>query len=317
MFKKSWSYILVIIFAIIAFFLIKTKNPYSINEENKFSIEDTSLITKIFLADRNGNTITLKRSEKNWIVNDRFIAREDAINTILSTSKKIRIKKPVSKAAFENVIKFIATSGIHVEFFQKEKIIKSYTIGSNTPDHLGTYMILKDNKTAFVTHIPTFNGFLSPRYGIQANTLDELNWRSTKVLSIPKKEIKHIKYINYLNPKDSYFLKTNPIKLIDSKMEEVSYNKEKISILLNSFTNLNCESYKKEKQKIDSTNQIEELIINSDTLRTYKISQNEKKSKEENFTINRKYATLNNGDLMLIQDYVFNKVLISITELTN
>ena len=40
------------------------------------------------------------------------------------------------------------------------------------------------------------------------------------------------------------------------------------------------------------------------------------KTKEENFTVDRKYATLNNGELMLIQDYVFNKVLINIAELT-
>ena len=39
------------------------------------------------------------------------------------------------------------------------------------------------------------------------------------------------------------------------------------------------------------------------------------KTKEENFTVDRKYATLNNGELMLIQDYVFNKVLINIAEL--
>ena len=57
-------------------------------------------------------------------------------------------------------------------------------------------------------------------------------------------------------------------------------------------------------------------MVNSDTLRTYKISETSVKTKEENFTVDRKYATLNNGELMLIQDYVFNKVLINIAELT-
>ena len=36
---------------------------------------------------------------------------------------------------------------------------------------------------------------------------------------------------------------------------------------------------------------------------------------ELNFNVNRKYAILNNKQLMLIQDYVFNKVLININEL--
>ena len=39
------------------------------------------------------------------------------------------------------------------------------------------------------------------------------------------------------------------------------------------------------------------------------------KEKEENFTVKRMHATLNNGELMLIQDYVFNKVLITLDQL--
>ena len=84
--------------------------------------------------------------------------------------------------------------------------------------------------------------------------------------------------------------------------------------LLNSFENLNCESFK-QKHKIEYATQLHKLIVNSDTLITYKIKQDTVKRKSENFTVERMYATLNNGDLMLIQDYVFNKVLITLNEL--
>jgi hypothetical protein len=40
-------------------------------------------------------------------------------------------------------------------------------------------------------------------------------------------------------------------------------------------------------------------------------------TKKDNFNVERKYATLNDGDLMIIQNYVFNKVLINIKELIN
>ena len=69
------------------------------------------------------------------------------------------------------------------------------------------------------------------------------------------------------------------------------------------------------KWKIDFSTQLHELIVNSDTLRTYQLSERKEKSKEENFTVDRMYATVNHGDLMLIQDYVFNKVLITLNEL--
>ena len=40
------------------------------------------------------------------------------------------------------------------------------------------------------------------------------------------------------------------------------------------------------------------------------------KTKEDNYTVERMYATLNGGDVMLIQKYVFNKLLITIDQLT-
>ena len=58
------------------------------------------------------------------------------------------------------------------------------------------------------------------------------------------------------------------------------------------------------------------LIVNTDTLKIYHILNNSKQNNDElNFNVNRKYAILNNKQLMLIQDYVFNKVLININEL--
>ena len=196
-------------------------------------------------------------------------------------------------------------------------MVKSYIIGSSTPDHLGTYMILKNSSEPFIMHIPTHNGFLSPRYGIQGNTLDLSNWRSNLVFNISSEKIKHIKYTNYLNQEDSYYLDLTKLKLFNSKNQMISFNKDKVLKLINSFMDLNCEVYKKDKSKLNSALKLEELIINSDTLRTFRISNSKKINKKDNFTVNRKFATLNNGDLMLIQDYVFNKVLININELIN
>ena len=308
-------HITIILVAIMTLWLI-ILNTNSRTNNKTFEINDTSSITKIFLADKSGNTITLTKNNNFWLINNRFRVRKDAIATILSTANKIRIKKPVSKSAFEKVVKSIATTGVYVEFFKNEKIIKSYWIGSNTADHLGTYMLLKNSKKPFIVHIPSFNGFLSPRYGIQGNVINELNWRSNIVFNKSFESIKHIKYTDYINIENSYFFSKDSMQLINYKNESIAFNYNKILSLLNSFENLNCEAYKSNKLKINSTTQIEELIVNFDTLRTYKISELKIKKQKDNFTVDRKYATLNNGELMLIQDYVFNKVLINIKELT-
>ena len=121
MLKKYWIHIVIFITGMGIFWLIKSDTKSSIIENNKFAIDDTSLITKVFLADRNGNTISLTKNKESWTVNDKYAVRKDAIATLLSTAHKISIKKPVSKEAFENVVKFIATSGVYVSFL---KVIK-------------------------------------------------------------------------------------------------------------------------------------------------------------------------------------------------
>ena len=316
MLNKYRFYIVALLALVIIIFSVKIKTNSSKIKKNKFQIDNISEITKIFLADRNGNTISLNNTDQGWIVNNQFAVRKDAINTLLKTANKIRIKKPISKTSFDNVVKFMATSGVLVEFYENNNLIMSYTIGSNTPDHLGTYMLLKDGKEPFVVHIPYFNGFLSPRYGIQGNRVNAINWRSTNVFNINAESINQIKYTDCLFGENSYLIKTNPITLINWQNKSVPFNKQRILTLLNSFKNLNCETFKNKKDENKSKNQIAELVVNFDTLRVYKNSDFNEKTNENNFTVNRKYATLNNGPLMVIQDYVFNKVLINITELT-
>jgi len=311
MLKKNWYYLTIFIAIFLANGCKNTNERSKIN----FEVQDVSFITKIFLADSNGNTITLDKNGASWKINNQFEVRKDAIATLLSTIKKIRIKKPISNKAFDNVVKYMATTGISVEIFSGDKMIKAYTIGSNTPDHLGTYMMLRNTKKPYVIHIPSFNGFLSPRYGVQGNTLDVNTWRSNSIFNLPFDDIKSIKFTDLLNNSNSYSLSLRPITLRDYNDQVVKYNKKSVLKLLNSFENLNCESFKNSKNKLDFATQLEELIVNSDTLRTYKISESEAKNKKDNFTVERKYATLNSGELMLIQDYVFNKVLINITEI--
>ena len=312
--KTIFVIVLLIIFFSAYLFLNKYFKP---TLESKFHIENVSSIDKIFIADRNDNTITLIRSGDSWTVNNKYLVREAAINTLLETANKIRLKNPVPKNIFDNVIKFMSTSGVYVEFFDGDNIIVSYTIGSNTPDHLANYMLLENSQVPYVVNIPSFNGFLSPRYGIQANEVNENNWRSHLVFNIPADSIKFIRYTNYMNPSYSYQLNFNPTILLSNNQKSISFNQKEVFLLKSNFLKLNCEAFKLNETNLDELQKIEQLIVNSDTLTTYQMSSSKISTKKDNFTVERKYATLNDGDLMIIQNYVFNKVLINIKELIN
>ena len=315
--KKQLVYLaLIILMAVLIWFLSADKKS-TISVENDFAISDTSSVSKIFIADRNGTTINLSRSAKNWVINNKYEVRKDAIKTILITISQIRIQRPVSKNAFDNVIKNLATRGVKIEIYtNQETPNKTYTIGSSTSNHLGTYMFLAGSETPFIVHIPSFNGFLSPRYGIQGNKISEKDWRTTNIFSLKAEKIARIIVNHIQEPKKSFTLTTGSIILLNNLGNEVSFNQEKVLQLLNAFKLLNCESYKDEKEKIEFATPLHELIVNNDTLRTYAIGNGKLlKDKKDNFTVKRMYATFNNGELMLIQDYVFNKVLITIDQL--
>ena len=314
--KKQLFYLSLILTMAALIWVLSNDEKSTITLENNFAISDTASISKIFIADRNGITITLNRNNDNWLINNKYLVRKDAIETILSTISQIKIQRPVSKNAFDNVVKNLATTGVKIEIYtNNETPIKTYTIGSSTSNHLGTYMFLAGSEMPFVVHIPSFNGFLSPRYGIQGNKISENDWRTTNIFSLKSEKISRITVNHILFPEKSFTLITNSMTLLNNFGNEVNFNQEKVLQLLDSFNKLNCESYKDDKDKIEFATLKHELIVNNDTLRTYLIGSDLVKSKEENFTVKRMFATLNNGELMLIQDYVFNKVLITIDQL--
>jgi len=314
--KKQLFYFALIALMAISIWFLSNEKKSTISLENNFAISDTALVSKIFIADRDGTTITLNRNKKNWIINNKYQVRKDAISTLLNTINQIRIQRPVSKNAFDNVIKNLATTGVKIEVYtNKETPYKTYTIGNSTSNHLGTYMFLAGSKTPFIVHIPAFNGFLSPRYGIQGNKINEKDWRTTNIFSLKAKNIVKVTLNHIQHSEKSFSLTTDPMILLNNLNNKVSFNKENVLQFLNAFKLLNCESYKNEKEKIEFAIPLHELIVNNDTLRTYAISDKLIKDKEDNFTVKRMYATLNNGELMLIQDYVFNKVLITIDQL--
>lgn len=191
---------IVIIVSIILFF--KNQKSTLKKELRDFAYEDTASINKIFLADKNNNTILLERlSNKNWRVNNKFIARSDAINNLLDAIASVQVKSPVPKSAFETVTKHLATRSVKVEIYAHNKKVKTYYVGPSTPDNLGTYMILEKSSVPFITHKPGFNGYLTVRYFV-----NEQEWRDVRLFPISINSFYSLN-LNYPeNPESSYII---------------------------------------------------------------------------------------------------------------
>jgi len=156
-----------------------------------FSVADTASIDKIFIADKDGNTALLERgSNRYWQLNGRYLARKDAVDLLLKTFLRARVKSPVPHAERDNVNRLLAGRAKKVEIYQGgANPVKTWYIGTATQNHTGTYMVLGDENgiiadEPFIVHMEGFTGFLSTRF-----FTDEREWRYTGIFDFPRNEL--------------------------------------------------------------------------------------------------------------------------------
>ena len=317
MHKKKFVFFVLLV--IIIFYLYNDKKISSNSNSNMFAVEDTSCISKIFLADRNGTSILLEKNKNNWILNKKYDVKKSSINILLSTIKDIRVHKSVPINATNNIIKDIATNGIKVEIYsnKKNKLLRSYTLGQPTADYLSNYIINNDEETPYIVNIPCFNGFLTPRYGVQVNNLDINSWRSTLIFKKSAKKINNLSLTNFLDSSKSFSINNKECLLYDFKQNQVKVNKNIIDKYVKVCSKLNCESYSNTNKFNDYNKLLFEISIDTDTLKIYELNRDLLKYKEHNYNVKRMLGVLNNNQYMLIQAHVFNKVLINIDEFVN
>jgi len=217
--KKILIIILLILFVVAAFLILsQTKGTFS-NDEKDFAIHDTAIVSKIFLANMEGNTVLLERTDSsNWTVNGKHDAQQNVVQDFLRTLMYVTVRNPVATAARDNVLKYMASHGIKVEIykkiyiidfwgiqlFQRERLAKTYYVGDNTMDNEGTYMKMKDSETPFITYIPGFSGFLHTRY-----STNEYEWRDHAIFNFFMKDIASIT-LEYPQENEKSFKIENP-----------------------------------------------------------------------------------------------------------
>lgn len=249
--KKNSSFILIgILIVLIGFslYIYKSKSRSSTidGEDRNFSYKDTAAITKIFIADRDGRKAAVVRGKRNWVVNDKYNCRPDAILNLMEMIKNIEVKMPVSKEERQGVIKFMAANAFKLEIYAGDKLVKQYYVGHETPDSEGTYMLLTDPDNGenyadpYVCFIPGFKGYLMPRV-----ITNENEWRDRVVLDYIPPEIKEIKVQHLDSPADSSFsiqlLHSASFSLKNSKGEAIDFDENKIKQYLAYFQNISYE----------------------------------------------------------------------------
>ena len=200
--NKTLLLLFLVLAGISIYFIYKTKYSTVKDELKNFAVADTASISKIFLADRGGQTITLTRGEdKVWVLNGKYTPRRSNILNLLEVIYKVDVRTKVAKAAYNTVLKTLASNGIKCEIYLngKDKPERVIYVGGQTEDALGTFMMIENSNAPFITHIPGFNGYLTPRF-----STDEMSWRDPALFTYSPERIKSVQ-LEYANfPANSF-----------------------------------------------------------------------------------------------------------------
>lgn len=156
----------------LAYYLNRGKDNSKLADEalSNFAVKDTASIDKLILTDTDGNAgVNLIRTPNGWTTETGGCVQQHLVNTMLETIKHVAVKGPVPKNGIENINKMLAAHHRKVDIYVRGELLKTWYIGNPTPDHYGTYMLLKDPEKGkspepFIMYLPNEHGSLQTRF---------------------------------------------------------------------------------------------------------------------------------------------------------
>ena len=338
--KNRIILLVVVILAIIAVILFYTQSDKTFQSSlSEFAVTDTATVTKIFMADKNNNKVTLTRKpDGGWMVNDTYLASKFNLDMLLKTMLNLAVREPVPQTAHNTVIREMAVNSVKVEIYQKvyridlfntirwfphEKLTKVYYVGGATQSNRGSYMLMEGSSTPFVTFLPGFRGFVSPRFTPMVNV-----WRDYTIF---KKEIPQIASVRVEIPgkeNESFVITNNQnlsVSLYAYPEMQLIPDFDTLAALnfLTGFRNLNFEGILNDMDPAQKDSILSSTPFTIITLTdTAGVSKTIKTFFKEGYgdmdihgnvilyDLDRLYALVNNGeDFVLVQYFAFDRVL--------
>jgi hypothetical protein len=282
----------------------------------RFAVKDTGRIQRIFLIDRIGNRIILTREATGWVLNETYPVRKNAIDNLLDVINRVELKFVPPNSALENITRDLAANGIKVVIYSgNTKIMKSYYVGGMTPDERGTYMIMENSESPAVVYIPGWEGGLRARYWMRP-----VDWRSRTVLGFSFEEIQEITVQYPGQPGESFHLTKNRGKITVKPLNTEANGQDNDLVgeageaYLMQFVNLGAEAILENQLLTDSLSRREPFSIIS--VHTHDGEEHVIQLFPQNRldggfqkSLERYYVLSSWGDLYLVQDRIFRKIL--------
>lgn len=258
--KKNTLYIIIaaaLLVAAVVGILFKTgvfKSNRGYLNYDAFAVKDTASVTKVFLADMQGNYVLLQRSDGGWTVCDSILVKPAVMHEFLTTMSSLTIKQVVPHSGQNTINKVLATGAVKVDVYQlcpkfklfgiefgvKERKTKTYYMGPATMDNQSNFALLEGNKDPYIVYIPGFRGFATPIY-----STNYADWINHDVFQTKITRIKSVEFIDHENPNESFRIEKTGARFFnvyDSHNQQVLvYDTIKLIDMLSEFRDKNFE----------------------------------------------------------------------------
>lgn len=314
--------IIIVLVGLISIIVYYTQTKDTSRVYRDFAVEDTASINRIFLADKQGKTITLERKDGYWMVNDKYKARRDLIDILLTTIKNLEVTMPVPESKLDFILRSIASYGIKTEIYQNNRLVKTYYVGGAPENNIGTYMILEGSDVPFVVSIPGFSGFLTVRYNTEIN-----EWRERIIFNYKIEDIYQVKMHYPDQPENSFIAvrnSTTNYDLLNYDGSPVNFKFDTLKVkdyisrakffgfeafILDSLQQFKRDSLLTQPMVFEMS--VLDLNKNKKSFKAY-YRQNLEKLLDDNgelypFDIDRMYAIVDDNEVVLIQFYVVDQ----------
>lgn len=274
--KRSLLLIVALLILGIAYYLLNSSGDGKtsiIIEDREFVLNEPDKVKTITITSTARPQIHLHKHKNAWLINDKYRANENIINSMLKTMKRMDIKYIPTVAENKTAKERMKRHGIEIVTYDEAgSVITEFILGTNTNDEYGTYCLKKGANQVYVMSIPIIEGGIRNYF-----TMDIPDLRDLTVLSYDLEEIKRVE-VNY--PKDTknsfQLIRTEDgVDLIASGIEipeKLRLNKNTVDAYLKDFNLLKAEKLNNEHMYRDS---IEQLIPFMEITVTTKTKENQ------------------------------------------
>ena len=284
-----------------------------------FAIEDTSEVVKIFIADNYGSTLLEREvGDEYWVLNGEFKARKSSTDLLLKTFDRAAVKGAVPQLMRETVIRNLAGAAKKVEIYTgRDKPEKIWYVGSATPSHTGTYMLLEipgEGKAdePFIVHMEGFTGFLTTRF-----FTDEEEWKYTGIFNYPNRSLQTVEFVNSKEEHNTYMLRADTAGILNMYIKsgiEIGYTDTlRIQDHFLRFNKVHFESF-------NSRLTVEQERELQQTTPDYTITCTDFDGVSTTIFLYEKdeehlYGVTEDGQVVLVQTFVFNPLIVGTHQL--